>query len=216
MRWKRQMRGFGCPGCRVFSTGSCFFSACPCLSVPLFRSQVCFAVSLCVPCSGGELRTGIHTVSCCDARLMLLGKKLPVEFAPTTHPDFLENRLEVVLYGVGRDVKHLRNFSRGQPTHDALYDLALPFGEMVGLHEQGCHFRWPGYLKDHRDLPRGMLWGEPRGVQHQPMAVSCAQTCPRHQVELLVLPLLQREHSAHHSRDGIRQHLTARPVRLGD
>ncbi len=61
----------------------------------------------------GELSTGIQTTSCCDARLVVLGKELPDQFTSAPHPNFLENSLEVVLYSVGRDVKRLGNFSCG-------------------------------------------------------------------------------------------------------
>jgi hypothetical protein len=42
----------------------------------------------------------------------VLGEEVPDQFTSAPHTDFLENRLEVVLHGVGRDVKHLGNFSR--------------------------------------------------------------------------------------------------------
>ena len=44
-----------------------------------------------------------------DARLVLVGKEVCGQFPPTAHTDFLEDRLEVVLHGVGRDVNHRRH-----------------------------------------------------------------------------------------------------------
>ena len=47
-----------------------------------------------------------------DPWLVLLGKELPDQFSPAAHADFLEDRLEVVLHRIGRDVEGVGDLCR--------------------------------------------------------------------------------------------------------
>jgi hypothetical protein len=60
----------------------------------------------------GEPPIGVYVASLSDAGLILLGKELPDQFSPAAHADFLEDRLEVVLHCMGRDVKGVRHLCR--------------------------------------------------------------------------------------------------------
>jgi len=53
----------------------------------------------------------------------------PDQFSPTAHSNFLEDRLQVVLHGIGRDLERGHHLCRRQPAQNALHDLTLALGE---------------------------------------------------------------------------------------
>jgi hypothetical protein len=66
----------------------------------------------------GEPPVNIQAVPNGYAWLVLLGEDLTHEFSSAAHTDLVEDGLEVVPHGVGRDVQLLGDFSRGQPAQD--------------------------------------------------------------------------------------------------
>jgi hypothetical protein len=69
------------------------------------------------------------------ARLVLLSEDLTDEFSPTAHADLVEDSLEVILHGVGRDVQLLGDFGRGQPAQDEPRYLALALRQAVSIND---------------------------------------------------------------------------------
>jgi hypothetical protein len=61
-----------------------------------------------------------HGRWCAPAHGLLLGKELPDQFTAALHPDFLKDRLEVVLHRMGRDVEGIRHLGRRPPTQHTL------------------------------------------------------------------------------------------------
>ena len=50
--------------------------------------------------------------------MVVLGEDLTDEFSAAAHADLVEDGLEVIAHGVGRDVQLLGDFGRRQPTQD--------------------------------------------------------------------------------------------------
>ncbi len=55
----------------------------------------------------------------------MLGEDLTDELSSAAHAHLVEDRLEVIAHGVGRDVQLPGDFRRGQPAQDELGYLAL-------------------------------------------------------------------------------------------
>ena len=60
----------------------------------------------------GEPPIGVYIAARHDPWLILLGKELPDQFSAAAHADFFEDRFEVVLHGMGCNVKGIRHLSR--------------------------------------------------------------------------------------------------------
>ncbi len=78
----------------------------------------------------------------------MLGEDLTDEFSPATHADLVEDGLEVIAHGVGRDVQLLGDFGRGQPAQDEPRYLALALRQSVRVDDQRCDLRRTGLLED--------------------------------------------------------------------
>jgi hypothetical protein len=54
------------------------------------------------------------------ARLVVLSEDLTYELSPAAHANLVEDGLEVIAHGVGRDAQLLGYFGRGQPRSTSL------------------------------------------------------------------------------------------------
>jgi len=94
----------------------------------------------------------VQVVTGCVVWLVVLSKEPPDQFTAAAHPDFLEDRLEVILHRIGRDVEGVGHLGCRQPTQHALHDLTLAPGEILGLHDQWGDLDRLGHLQSHRSL----------------------------------------------------------------
>src|SRR3712207_3602489 len=63
-------------------------------------------------CGSGERPIGVQFAAGRHARLVVLGEDLTDEFSAAAHPHLVEDGLEVIAHGVGRDVQLLGDFGR--------------------------------------------------------------------------------------------------------
>src|SRR5215216_2933231 len=110
-----------------------------------------------VTCSSGEPPIGAWFLTCRHAWLVVLGEDLTDEFSPAAHADLIEDGLEVIPHGVGRDVQLPGDFGCGQPAQDEPRYLTLALGQAVGIDDQRGDLRRTGLLEDDGYLPLGAL-----------------------------------------------------------
>src|SRR4030081_3805415 len=84
----------------------------------------------------------------CHAWLVLLCEDLSDKFSPAAHADLVKDGLEVILHGVGRDVKRLTKVGSGQPAQDESRDLAFPPCQPISIDDQRSDLRWVRLLQD--------------------------------------------------------------------
>jgi hypothetical protein len=98
----------------------------------------------------GKPPIGLWFAAALHARLVVLGEDLSNEFSAAAHTSLVEDGLEVVAHGVGRDVQFLRDSGRRQPANDEPGYLALALGQAVGIDDQGGDLRRTCLLEDDR------------------------------------------------------------------
>jgi len=100
----------------------------------------------------------------------LLREDLRHEFPPAAHADFVKDRLQMVLDGVGGDVKRFGDCGGRQADHHLLKNLPFPLGESICGGYQWCDFHGLSQFNDHCDSLFLILSAQTRRMDHKPPA----------------------------------------------
>src|SRR6476661_6313936 len=103
----------------------------------------------------------------CDLRLIAVEEDVPDEFLSASYPDLVEDRLQVILHGVGRDEKGGTDLGRRASKNRELSDVVLTGRESVCAQDQAGGLGWLRGCYDDRDLPRAAPQQRGR-IQRQP------------------------------------------------
>ena len=97
------------------------------------------------------------------------------EFSATTDAELVEDRAQMFLHGVGRDVQFFDDVSGRSSLQDECSDTALCRGQPVRGEGERTELRRVGGVEDHRDVVSGRT-GERRCVDGEPSAIGTSKT----------------------------------------